>query len=89
MSIIIYHLVQFGICINKNYFYYTRARFFNMTIRENLLLIKPNATDMEIIDSCRKAGIYDYIKKLPYGLETVIGENGIRISRIPPVMLGE
>ena len=35
---------------------------------------------MEIIDSCRKAGIYDYIKKLPYGLETVIGENGTRIS---------
>uniref|UniRef100_UPI0040579220 ABC transporter ATP-binding protein n=1 Tax=Acetatifactor sp. TaxID=1872090 RepID=UPI0040579220 len=53
---------------------------FNLTIRENLLFGKENATEEEIIDACRRANILDFIQELSQGFETVIGENGIRLS---------
>ena len=53
---------------------------FNMTIRENLLLAKPNASDAELITCCQKASIYDFIETLPNQLDTVIGEKGVKFS---------
>lgn len=53
---------------------------FNDTIRENLCIINPKATDDEIIDACKKANIYDTIKSLPKGLDTIIGEKGFNFS---------
>ena len=53
---------------------------FNMTFRENLLLIKPDATESELIEVCKKSEIYDFITSTANGLDTVIGENGITIS---------
>ncbi|MGN6713648.1 ABC transporter ATP-binding protein [Anaerocolumna jejuensis] len=53
---------------------------FNMTIRENLLLVKSNATDSELIECCNKASIYDFIETLPYKMDTVIGERGVKLS---------
>lgn len=53
---------------------------FNMTIRENLLLAKPNATDAELILCCQRASIYDYIETLPGQLDTIIGEKGVKLS---------
>lgn len=53
---------------------------FNMTIRENLLLAKANATEEEIVDCCRKAGIDDFIETLENKYDTVIGEKGVRLS---------
>ncbi len=53
---------------------------FNTTIRENLLYGKQNATDSELLEACRKAYIYDYVKDLPNGLDEVIGERGIKLS---------
>lgn len=53
---------------------------FNMTIRENLLLAKPGATDTELIECCRRASIYDFIETLQNELDTIIGEKGVRLS---------
>lgn len=53
---------------------------FNGTIRENLLYAKPDATDEEIIEACKKANIYDFIEKQENGLETVVGNRGLKLS---------
>ena len=53
---------------------------FNATIRENLLYGKATASVQDMVDACKKACIYDYIAALPDGLDTVIGERGIKLS---------
>ena len=53
---------------------------FNTTIRENLLYGKENASDNELREACRKAYIDEFVSGLPMGLDTVIGEKGIRLS---------
>lgn len=52
----------------------------NDTIRNNLIIGKPDATDEEIIEACKNACIWDFIEKLPNKLDTVVGERGIKIS---------
>jgi ABC-type bacteriocin/lantibiotic exporter with double-glycine peptidase domain len=52
----------------------------NLSIRENLKYGCNTATDKEIIEACQKAYIYDFIKTLPKGLDTVIGERGVKLS---------
>lgn len=54
--------------------------FFNKTIKENLLLVAPNATDEEIRDRCKQAYIDDYIMGLPNQYDTVLGEGGTNLS---------
>lgn len=56
------------------------SRLFNTTIRNNLLYGKDNATEEEIITACKKAYIYELIKTLPDGFDTIIGERGIKLS---------
>ena len=53
---------------------------FNGTIRDNLLYAKPDATEEEMIEACRKANIYDFISKQPDGLDTVVGNRGLKLS---------
>ncbi|MBQ3502417.1 MAG: ABC transporter ATP-binding protein [Clostridia bacterium] len=53
---------------------------FDMTIKENLLLAKGDATDDEIIDSLTKASLREFIDSLPKGIETKVGESGIKLS---------
>lgn len=53
---------------------------FNTTIMENLLLVKPDATEEEIFDVCKKAQIHDYILSLPQKYDSLIGENGVALS---------
>ncbi len=53
---------------------------FNTTIKENLLYGNSKATDEALISACRKAYIYDFIKGLPDGMDTVIGERGLKLS---------
>ena len=53
---------------------------FNSTIKENLLLGKPDASMDECVEACKKANIYDFIMSLPQRLDTVIGERGIKLS---------
>ncbi len=53
---------------------------FNLSIRENLLFGKSDATKAEMEDACRRANVLTFIQGLQQGFETVIGENGIRLS---------
>lgn len=50
------------------------------TIRENLRIAKPDATDEELIDACKAAAIYGHISGLPDGFDTVVGERGYKLS---------
>jgi ABC-type multidrug transport system fused ATPase/permease subunit len=53
---------------------------FNSTIKENLFYAKTDASNSELETACQKAFIWDFIKTLPDGMETVIGERGIKLS---------
>ncbi len=53
---------------------------FNGTIRENLLYAKPNATEEELREVCRKANILDLIESSPDGMETMVGNRGLKLS---------
>ena len=53
---------------------------FNMSIVDNLRLVKEDASLDEIKDVCRKAYIDEYIESLPNGYDTIIGEGGINLS---------
>ena len=53
---------------------------FNGTIRENLLYAKPDATEEEMITACRQANIYDFIQRQPEGLDTMVGNRGLKLS---------
>lgn len=67
--------------IRKNIAYIQQSPYiFNMTFRENLLLVNPNATEEELIEVCKKSEIYDFICSTKNCLDTIIGENGITIS---------
>jgi ATP-binding cassette, subfamily B, bacterial len=50
------------------------------TIRENISFFNPAAKEIQIIQALRTACIWDYIKKLPDGLDTVLGERGAGLS---------
>ncbi len=53
---------------------------FDDTIRNNLQLGKFGASEAEMISACERAGIWDFIRTLPEGLDTVIGPDGIGVS---------
>ena len=53
---------------------------FNGTIRENLLYANPDATENDLIEACRKANIYDFIEKQELGLDTMVGNRGLKLS---------
>jgi len=53
---------------------------FNGTIRDNLLYAKPTATDAEMIEACRQANILDFIEAQPLGLDTIVGNRGLKLS---------
>ena len=57
------------------------TRLFYGTIRENLLLAKPNATNQELHDALEVAYLEDVIRKLPKGLETRVGEQNLGLSQ--------
>lgn len=53
---------------------------FNGTIRENLLYAKPDATQEELLEACRKANILDFIQRQDKGLDTPVGNRGLKLS---------
>jgi ABC-type multidrug transport system fused ATPase/permease subunit len=53
---------------------------FDGTIRDNLALGKLGATDDEIVDAAKAARIHDFIKMLPAGYDSIVGERGSRFS---------
>jgi ATP-binding cassette subfamily B protein/subfamily B ATP-binding cassette protein MsbA len=53
---------------------------FHGTVRENILFGRPNATEEELIEATRVANAYGFIQALPQGLDTMIGERGVKLS---------
>ena len=53
---------------------------FDDTIKNNILYAKEDASVDEIEKACKYAAADEFIKKLPQGYSTIIGENGIRLS---------
>lgn len=53
----------------------------NGTIRENIVMGRPDATDDEIIEAAKAAHSHGFIKRLPNGYDTVIGEDGGSLSQ--------
>jgi ATP-binding cassette, subfamily B, bacterial len=53
---------------------------FNGSIRENLLMGKPQATDVDIWRAVTAANAQQFIRRLPDGLESVVGERGVKLS---------
>lgn len=53
---------------------------FDMSIRDNFLLVKNDATNKEIINVCKKVGIHEFIMGLPLQYDTVIGSGGYNLS---------
>ncbi|GAA0234329.1 ABC transporter ATP-binding protein [Saccharothrix mutabilis subsp. mutabilis] len=56
------------------------GHLFHESIRENLLLARPEATEEEVWDVLRRARLADLVESLPDGLDTVVGERGYRLS---------
>ncbi len=51
------------------------------TVRDNLILGKPDATEEEIVAACKSAHAHSFIKRLPSGYDTFIGEDGGQLSQ--------
>lgn len=56
------------------------AHLFATTIRENVLLARPDATDEEIAAALRRARAWDWVESLPRGLDTDVGDEGALVS---------
>lgn len=59
---------------------FQESMLFNRTIRENLLVGRPEATQEEIERACRMAEAHEFIVNQPQGYETVVGERGASLS---------
>lgn len=53
---------------------------FDDTILNNICLNNKEVSENQVISICKKCGIYDFIRELPDGLNTVIGERGVKLS---------
>ena len=53
---------------------------FNGSLRDNLLYAKPDASEEELIEACKKANIYEMISSLPQGFDTLVGNRGLKLS---------
>ncbi len=53
---------------------------FGGTIRENILYGKPDAAEAEILEAAEKANALEFIQSFPEGLDTIVGERGIKLS---------
>ena len=56
------------------------TQLFSGTIKENLLFVAPNASDQECLSALEKAACQSLLLRAEFGLETVIGEGGVKVS---------
>ncbi|MDP2033231.1 MAG: ABC transporter ATP-binding protein [Polaromonas sp.] len=56
------------------------THLFSGTLRENMLLVKPDATDAEIVTAMQQASCAYLLDKSPEGLDTPVGESGVKLS---------
>ncbi|MEM7537908.1 MAG: ABC transporter ATP-binding protein [Chloroflexota bacterium] len=64
---------QIGIVLQETF-------LFNTTIDHNIRVVKPEATEREVVAAAQAAELHDFIVSLPDGYQTVVGENGGRLS---------
>ena len=57
-----------------------RSELFQDSLRDNLLLAKPDAVDNELMSALHAAGLGEFVEKLPAGLDTALGEGGLGLS---------
>lgn len=53
---------------------------FSETVRENILLARPDATDEEVVEAAKNANAHDFIMMLEDGYDTEVGERGVKLS---------
>lgn len=53
---------------------------FSDTVKENILLGRPDATDDEVVEAAKMANAQDFISNLPNGYDTEVGERGVKLS---------
>jgi ATP-binding cassette subfamily B protein len=56
------------------------TQLFSGSIRENLLFVRPDATDQECMEALQRAACQTLLARAPQGLDTVIGEGGVKVS---------
>jgi ATP-binding cassette subfamily B protein len=56
------------------------AFLFSATLRENVAYARPDASEDEVRDALRRAGLSEFVAELPDGLETLVGERGLTLS---------
>lgn len=56
------------------------AQLFSGSLRDNLIFVRPEATDAECIEVLRRASAAEFLRRVPDGLDTAIGEGGIKLS---------
>jgi ATP-binding cassette subfamily C protein CydC len=56
------------------------THLFNATVRDNLYLANPDASDDDLVAACQQAQLHDFIQSLPQGYDTAVGENGLLLS---------
>ena len=66
--------------MNKVSFVFQNSRLIKASILENVRMAKPNATREEIAHALEVAQCLDIIEKLPNGIDTVVGTNGVYLS---------
>jgi ATP-binding cassette subfamily B protein len=66
---------------NRRVAYVSQDNFlFDLSVRENIRLGKPEATDKEVEEIARKSGCYDFIMSLENGFDTIVGGSGTHLS---------
>lgn len=53
---------------------------FNATVRDNIAYAQPDATDAEVVEAARRANADEFIRQLPQGFDTVVGDRGVLLS---------
>ena len=53
---------------------------FNDTVRTNLIMANPSASDADLMAACKHSHAWEFIQQLPFGLETVLGAGGVVLS---------
>jgi ATP-binding cassette subfamily B protein len=53
---------------------------FHRSLRENIAYARPDASDEEVMQAVKRANAYEFVKTLPAGLDTIVGERGVKLS---------
>ncbi len=59
---------------------FQESLLFNRSIRDNLMIGRPEASEAELMAACTRAEAADFVRHLPNGLDTVVGERGVNLS---------